>query len=58
MICPKCAYRMYEMGCTVSGLPLHWCQSCGTIRSCDGVVTSPIIVDQYKKEVAKNKEKQ
>lgn len=49
MVCPKCFYRMTELGCTVEHRPAHWCPSCGTLRTCDGVVVTPTINDQWQK---------
>lgn len=42
---PKCnRTQMIEFGCRVSGLPFHWCPSCGTLRTCDGQWSSPASV--------------
>ena len=48
MNCPNCGHDMRQMGCKVTGLPLHWCPLCGTIHGCgldDGPVT-PALVDR------------
>jgi hypothetical protein len=45
MNCPNCGLALNApMGCQVTGDPLYWCLSCGTIRTCEGEVQVPLSV--------------
>lgn len=45
MSCPTCDHTLHEMGCRTTGMPFFWCPRCGTMKTCDGVIVKPSIVD-------------
>lgn len=49
MSCPTCGKTMHMMGCRVTGDPLHWCPTCGTIKGCDIEPHAPALVSYARK---------
>lgn len=42
--CATCSLAMTPLGCSHTGLPLHHCCRCGTLRTCDGIFLVPDLV--------------
>lgn len=49
MRCPTCATPFTILGCRVSDKPLHYCVVCGTMRTCDGIMFTPLLVERCRK---------